>query len=267
MEEIGPALLLAVAGYLTLRHCSNRTKFRWAALDWNQNVFESAAVGAALFGVVRLLWTLRPPFAWMAAMIHPVISAANAAAAAIHDALPFHFSGSLLAAYFLGIGGGYFSNLWWRAEAEVRRAVRNHGGDLRIFLHEAAAAGWPVSVTMKNKKVYVGLVLVPPGLEEPCYVTLLPTLSGYRDSNTLRLVFTTAYEHVYEDLRRRRAVEPGTLDRNDFAIVLPLANVDSANRYDNDVFRRYFADTPRGPSPELPQPGPAVVPGPVPKKT
>ena len=242
MEEIGPALLLAVAGYLTLRHSANRTKFRWAALDWEQNVFESAAMGALLFGVVRVVWTMEPLFPWVASITRPLVRAAASIAAVIHTALPFRFSGSLVAAYALGIGGGCVTNLWWRPAAEVRRAVRSHGGELRIFLHDAAQTGWPVSITMKNRKVYVGLVLVPPGLEEPCYVRLLPTLSGYRESQTLRLVFTTPYEHVYEDLQQRSKREPPTLDRNDFAIVLPLANIDSANRYDNDAYRRYFAD-------------------------
>src|SRR5436305_1501196 len=98
MDEIGPALLLAVAGYLTLRHCCNRTKFRWAALDWEQNVFESAAMGALLFGIVRLAWTLPPPFDRIEAAERPFMPLMNAAAAAIHEALPFRFSGSLVAA-------------------------------------------------------------------------------------------------------------------------------------------------------------------------
>jgi hypothetical protein len=105
----------------------------------------------------------------------------NAVAAAIHEALPFRFSGSLIAAYALGIGGGLLTRLWWHAKEEAYRAVQNHGGDMRIFLHDAAKAGWPVSLTMKNRKVYVGLVIGPPALDDPCYVTLIPTLSGYRD--------------------------------------------------------------------------------------
>src|SRR3954447_19123650 len=104
MDQLGPALLLAVAGYVTLRHCSNRTKFRWAALDWEQNVFESAALGALLFGIVRIVWTMPPPFRWVAATLEPLEPLANRAATTIHEALPFQFSGSLVAVYLLGIG-------------------------------------------------------------------------------------------------------------------------------------------------------------------
>jgi hypothetical protein len=246
VEEFGPALLLfAVAGYLTLRHCANRTKFRWAALEWEQNVFESAALGLLLFFVVRLLAVLMPRavrLPHVGAVLAPIWYSTEAVFRVVRQALPFRFSGSLVAAFMLGIGGGLLSNVRWRAAESVRRAVRNHGGDLRIFLHEMAVRGAPVSLTMKNRKVYVGLVMVPPGLEEPSYVKLLPTLSGYRDEQTLQLTFTTPYEHVYEDLEKRQSAnEEISIEIESFVIVLPLENVDSANQFDDDAYTRYFA--------------------------
>ena len=246
MEEFGPALLLfAVAGYLTLRHCANRTKFRWAALAWEQNVFESAALGLLLFFLVRLVSALMPRAILLphfGAWLMPIWFSTETIFGVVRTALPFRFSGSLVAAFMLGIGGGLLSNLRWHPADSVRRAVRNHGGDLRIFLHEMAVKGAPVSLTMKNRKVYVGLVMAPPALEEPSYVSLLPTLSGYRDGQTLQLRFTTPYEHVYEDLEKRQTEnEELTIEIESFVIILPLGNVESANQFDDDAYAQYFA--------------------------
>ena len=155
------------------------------------------------------------------------------------------FSGSFVAAVVLGLGGAKVSNAWWGAKSEIRRAIQDHGGDLRVFLHEAARNGVPVSLTMKNRKVYVGLVMRAPGLQEPSYVRLLPTVSGYREERTLRLVFSTPYEHVYEDLERRQAAgEKLAVDISSFVIILPLENIDSANQFDIDVYARHFAGAP-----------------------
>lgn len=250
MEEFGPALLIfAVAGYITLQNTANRTRFRSIALKWEQNVFESAACGLVMFFFVRFLVArAQEPEPWpiVGFVEKPVWAAGQAVLPFIKKMLPFRFSGSLIATFIFGIGIAWLSNLWWRAPGEVRRAVRGHGGDLRVFLHEKAGEGAPVSLTMKNRKVYVGLVTVPPGLREPSYVTLLPTLSGYRDEHTLRLIFTTPYGHVYEDLERRRlAKEELAISIESFAIVLPLENIDSANQFDDDAYTRYFAGVPR----------------------
>src|SRR6266567_7031883 len=203
MADFGSTFLLfAVVGYFAVRNIANRTRFRSSTLKWERTVFESAAAGLVLFGIVRLL--LVPLVAghanepWVVAIVAPALQH-------IHKYLPFSFSGSFVAAVVLGLGGAKVSNAWWGAKSEIRRAIQDHGGDLRVFLHEAARNGVPVSLTMKNRKVYVGLVMRAPGLQEPSYVRLLPTVSGYREERTLRLVFSTPYEHVYEDLERRQA--------------------------------------------------------------
>lgn len=230
MEDFGSALLLfAVAGYVTLRHCANRTKFRWEALEWEQNVFESAVVGLVLFFLVRLIAVVLPDSSWW-----PLQT--------VKRALPFKFSASLVGAFVLGIGGGLISNLRWDAASAVRAAVRNHGGDLRIFLHTAAEDAVPVALTMSTRKVYVGFVMGPPSLREPSYVTLLPTISGYRDEATREVAFTTVYESVYEDLlKRAESGEDLSTQVDEFQIVLPFDEIVSANRYDNEIYLRYFA--------------------------
>jgi len=43
-------VVLTVIGYVLLRHSCHRTSFRWQALEWQQNLFESTATGLLFFG-------------------------------------------------------------------------------------------------------------------------------------------------------------------------------------------------------------------------
>jgi hypothetical protein len=96
-----------------------------------------------------------------------------------------------------------------------------------------------VSVTLKNGKVYVGFVVraFDPAYDRK-YIVMLPTVSGYRREDTHELRFTTDYTRVYQELMEEdesllvRGVE-------DFQLVIPVAEVLSANLFDPDIYRRF----------------------------
>ncbi len=243
MEKFGSAFLVfAIVGYFTVRNLSNRTRFRANILQWERNIFESAAVGLVLFVVARLLVI---PDILTLVEGHRLGPGVALGIREFKTYLPFPFAGSLIVTLGLGVLGAKVSNLWWRPIPEVRRAIQNHGGDLRAFLHNAAERGSPVSLTMSNRKVYVGLVVQAPGLQEPSYVKILPTLSGYRDERTLAVVFNTPYLRVYEDISKRRAAgEKLSVEMANFVFVLPLGSIESANEFDNDIYSRHFSVAP-----------------------
>jgi hypothetical protein len=70
------------------------------------------------------------------------------------------------------------------------------------------------------------------------YLVLLPTMSGYRAESTHELTFTTDYTRVYQQLieddesRLVRGVD-------DFQIVIPVAEVQSAGLFDWDAYGRF----------------------------
>ena len=248
MGAIGPLLLLfsLAGGYAFLQRC-HLTKHRWDALEWERNLFEAALVGGGLFVAVRL-----------AIPSLERISRLVLIRDAIRAAVPFPFAASFLTALVFALLLAWLVNLRIPREQAIRRAVTRHGGELLILLQHAARHSLPVSLTMANRKVYVGLVLAPPSPKYP-YTKIVPTVTGYRDQATLDVVFDTPYWPVYVDLdRRRKAGEVINVDMESFAIVLPVTQICSANQFDDDTYARYFNVAP------ITQPdGPAGVAAPV----
>jgi hypothetical protein len=97
----------------------------------------------------------------------------------------------------------------------------------------------PVAITLRSRKVYVGSVLEAPRIEaEEKFLVLLPFLSGYRDKDSLEVEFTSTYWDAYEALER-----DSLADRiPEFALVIPVAEIVTANRFDIDFYERFFSE-------------------------
>jgi len=240
MGSIGPLLLLfsVAGGYLFLQFC-HFFKHRWDALEWERNLFESALFGMALFVLVRL--------AVLGLETQPLFVGLRDR---IHLWLPFAYVGTFLLAIALALLVGALINWRWPRQRAIRRAVERHCGGLLTLLQDAAVRGLPVSLTMNNRKVYIGFIVAPPSPKYP-YTKILPTVSGHRDTDTLSLSLDTPYWHVYEDLRQRilRGEVVG-LGVPDFGIVLPISHVCSANLFDGGAYERYFAPPTQTPNPQ-----------------
>ena len=103
----------------------------------------------------------------------------------------------------------------------------NHGNHLLRLLHWAANFEELVSVTLTNRKVYIGMVTEVPNLEgHDTFVGIIPFFSGYRDE-TLSMRLTVDYVKVYEDLK---------VDPSDFVMVIPIASICTAGYFDHTIF-------------------------------
>jgi hypothetical protein len=109
---------------------------------------------------------------------------------------------------------------------------------LERLLYDSQASTYPVSISLKNEKVYIGWpVLTPEPMHRIQDIRILPVASGFRDPVTKALTISTEYFPVY------RAIERGALrmDPEDFEIVIALDEVRSANQFsldiDQDLFR------------------------------
>ncbi len=95
-----------------------------------------------------------------------------------------------------------------------------------------------VSVTLSNRKVYVGWpVYTPDPRRETRDFRLLPALSGYRNEKTLELQFTTQYINVYQ---RIQSGAISGVDADDFEIAIPLDEVVSANLFSLEIDQQLF---------------------------
>lgn len=91
----------------------------------------------------------------------------------------------------------------------------------------------PVSITMENKKVYVGHVAgaVNPG-DNQDMLRILPFMSGYRNDTDMQIVFTTFYWKAYESIK----VNELKLKETDFEIAIPIKSIQSINLFSTKAY-------------------------------
>lgn len=100
-------------------------------------------------------------------------------------------------------------------------------GSLGQLFFDSATTGSPVLISLKSRKVYVGTVNMisepnekqGPNLE----ISISPIMSGYRDKDTLRVLFSNDYND---------------LDGIDTSIIFPLSEVSHASWFNMDIHEK-----------------------------
>lgn len=101
---------------------------------------------------------------------------------------------------------------------------------LDSFLFDALINETQIMLSMSDKKVYVGFVLnmgepnEHKGMDQE--ILLQPVLSGYRNTNNLKVTFTTDYDLAKSNDQSKK-----------LGIVLKQDNIVSATKFDNDLFK------------------------------
>ncbi|KGD65115.1 hypothetical protein Y5S_01549 [Alcanivorax nanhaiticus] len=115
------------------------------------------------------------------------------------------------------------------------QAIRNH--DLELLMLRAVQKLMAISFTMGNGKIYVGFIVtsVDPAAQGTA-VRILPLMSGFRDKDSGKAEFTTFYDLMYEHISNGNAAH---LSPEDFEIVLPLNEIQSANLFDTDAYELF----------------------------
>jgi len=119
-----------------------------------------------------------------------------------HIFSPIPFSGTAFGCLAIGYVAPYIANRFVLGGLEAARnnAVAKHGNDLDRLLNKALNDKRTISLTLNSRKWYVGYVIRAPSLSpHELYVSLLPILSGRRDTETLETVVTTDYVPIYEE--------------------------------------------------------------------
>lgn len=123
--------------------------------------------------------------------------------------------------------------------------IRNYDGLLRLVI-EAASTQKPLRLSLKSRKVYVGLVM-----EEQFesgdldYVLIVPLVSGYRDKDTLDIFFDCSYVSVYEKhglFVGDELSEKELLKLDDFRLAIKVSEIESVSFFEFGViheFERY----------------------------
>lgn len=232
-------LLIPWIGGYWFMHQTHFTRFRAKGLSNYRLLFEAAWWGL-LFLVV----------AYVLAKIVGSIDCARGFLEWWEGFRPHAFIGTAFSALLLGMLAPPVVNCFWDEATSSTRAIIRYGDDLVRLLREAQQTRGAVMLTLENRKVYVGQVMVSASLDlEPTYITILPTLSGYRDEKKLGINWTTNYRRIYEAIDSSDPELPGLRIR-DFLVVIPREDIQSATPFRHHVHARHFAlrdiDTPPG---------------------
>ncbi len=117
----------------------------------------------------------------------------------------------------------------------VGRAVDLFGNELEILFKNSVKYGWPIQITLKNDKVYLGYIDSTPLPSKTNYFDLMPLYSGYRDPVTKELQFTTSYETVHDLLELSGQENKIGM----MIVVIKQDEVLSASPHDHDVYSRF----------------------------
>lgn len=234
-------MLLALAGGFLFAYNWKLTRYIALRLEGQQLLFMAVGFAVPLL-ILSRIFLLSAPYIFSEYIINGVTGWWNSLVKpfGVASALPTFFT-----AFVLGpILGWLFEALTPRART-ANFIMNRYGSDLEKFLYYSVRGRLFVSVTLDNRKVYIGWTGLAP-LTGPSHkegardFTLLPVLSGYRKQDTLELEITTDYTSAYEQVERS-----GTqLSIDDFEIVIPVSRVVTANPYSLDIDQGIFRIAP-----------------------
>ena len=148
--------------------------------------------------------------------------------------MPFDHLGKSMIAFALGILCLILNiPIYYLIPLDFKRmAMLQYRDILELLFEKSVSDAKLVSITLKNNKVYIGIVTryPEPHTKGERFVSILPIFSGYRDKETKRLAISTDYLAVYDELEELQKADP-SLDTDDFDIIIPISEILSINIY------------------------------------
>jgi hypothetical protein len=240
--DVALLLILPVLGGYYFTSNWNFTKYRCAREDGHRLYFRAALYGTFLFLIAHLLRVmLLNVSGWYVSfensvvnLIQPLLKKPDAANLASNPSVVVV---TAVYALVLGLLSWIPLNMFFKVGPSLLRAVKDD--DFERLIQSAVLRRMPLSVTMDNKKVYVGFVVTT---SDPAHVRktlgILPLVSGYRD-DVGRVNFTTFYSAIYKAMKRDSETELSHLSPDDFEVVLPIEKIQSANLFDFVAYEEF----------------------------
>ena len=235
------ALLALAGGFAFVERC-NLTRYRVSRAESQRLLFYAACAGFLLVVLSKILLVL---ISSSFPTLYKEFRGNWAWGLPTHDPWLATFVGAFLLGWVLVCPLNHMYDL----KTATDDAIERYGKLLEKTLVASLNRTLPIFLTCRSRKVYVGYVqAVPPVLEgEVKHISILPVISGYRDTETLNWIATTQYADIYEK------IEKGEIDLSaeDFEIVIPTSEIVSVNLFALDLDQHLF---------EIPQPSAALSP-------
>jgi hypothetical protein len=231
---MGEAFLAAVglaAGFIFLQ-LLHFTRYRTTRAEGQRLMLSCAVAAIALIVAARLVLI---SLEWMA----PAYFATARAFWLVVFPAPNPWLGTCVWALVIAVVLARAINRFYSAGKASKRAIFRYGKELEKLFYGAMRQDRPVSLTLKNRKVYIGRIIrLPPILEgDATHIRLLPIMSGYRDEKTVVWTPTTSYTDAYLEILKGQI--PG-LHSEDFEIVIPVSEIITANLFSFDIDQKTF---------------------------
>jgi len=220
-------LIPFLGGYIFLSLC-NLYKFKLIRDDSQRLIFKAGVFGLFFFSISYFLMdVLYKNFFGLSIFWDEIIPSIN-----YLDTALFSLFISLISAF------GY--NYFRPSDLIKAKLIIRDDDPIELILLDALISEYLVLITLETNKVYVGLVTNNPFSirDEVNSILILPYLSGYRDSGTKKIEFTTLYTEAYELLSGAEDENP--INVEDFQIAIKYSQIISINRFDLDVYENGF---------------------------
>jgi hypothetical protein len=245
--DLAAVFLLSLLGGYCFAYVWRGTRFTTRRVDGHHLYFRAALCGAILFSIALALHIVlvghfpayRDFDSTLVEYVRPVLKVESGLALA---ELTRRAEWVVTAIYSLLLGAacGPVSNVFTPRRWAQQRSI----SALYMFLLQSRQESFPVSLTLKTSKVYIGHVVATlDPIREPVVVPFLPILSGHRDPEG-RLNLTTDYEAVYSTLEHGRAMQLGLPADwpSQFALAIRADEIVTAARFSPAIYAEFNPD-------------------------
>ena len=234
-------LLPAVGGYWFLTHW-NYTRYQAVRESGYRLLFRSAVTGLFLAFLSRTLTLLLEERCtlfihfWESSLREPF---------PLEVLLQEPFTVEVLLSLVLAVVLPGLFNAFYGEHRGAERAAREAGDHIELLIQESIDDQVPVEVTLRNRKIYIGLGLESGiGTSSESDIALIPMYSGYRDKDTLNLhieidYLSVIWEFLEYDEGRVLAEDADPWSSEEFRVVIPVTEVVSARLFDEELYDEF----------------------------
>jgi len=175
-----------------------------------------------------------------------------------HRVVPIEHSGKAALAFVMSASLWYPLNWGQKDESQIDRVIQRKQDPLELLLRTAMGEHKLVLLSVKNGKLYVGYIISNLNPAFPMEsLGMLPMMSGYRRSTKKTACFTTFYTSAYDkieqeirDRLQKREIAEDEFDYSvlealndeldDFQVVIPISEIQSAAIFKLETYDKYF---------------------------
>jgi len=234
--DIPVILIPLIGGYLILSK-SIFFIFRYKRLSSQRLVFDSIIAGFVLFLVtyfIRVVVFYLLPFLYE--FIENII-----------NTIPYHtpLIGTSLFSFLFAIifiyPTNYIYSEWFRKKEHriFVNIIYNLGDELEQLFFESSVYRKNILITLKNYKVYVGIVTKVKEPKKTNYIKIFPIISGYRKPVSKKIEFTTPYQQVVESAINKN----DNLSYKDFLVIIKQDEILTASFFEPEIYEKLHSDS------------------------